>query len=65
MGCFILMEFKCSIKGVNRHEHNQYTGHVINEEDMLHEIKLMKQFNINAVRNSHYPNHPRFLRFMR
>ena len=48
------------IKGVNRHEHNQYTGHVVNEEDMLHEIKLMKQFNINAVRNSHYPTHPRF-----
>ncbi|MCU4174222.1 glycoside hydrolase family 2 TIM barrel-domain containing protein [Carboxylicivirga sp. N1Y90] len=48
------------IKGVNRHEHNQHTGHVVNEEDMLHEIKLMKQFNINAVRNSHYPTHPRF-----
>ncbi|QZE15406.1 DUF4981 domain-containing protein [Halosquirtibacter laminarini] len=48
------------IKGVNRHEHNQYTGHVINEEDMIQEIKLMKQFNINAVRNSHYPPHPRF-----
>ncbi|WP_430811010.1 MULTISPECIES: glycoside hydrolase family 2 TIM barrel-domain containing protein [unclassified Carboxylicivirga] len=48
------------IKGVNRHEHNQHTGHVVNEEDMLHEIMLMKQFNINAVRNSHYPTHPRF-----
>jgi beta-galactosidase len=48
------------IKGVNRHEHNQHTGHVVNEEDMLHEIELMKQFNINAVRNSHYPTHPRF-----
>ncbi|MCU4177289.1 glycoside hydrolase family 2 TIM barrel-domain containing protein [Carboxylicivirga sp. N1Y90] len=48
------------IKGVNRHEHNQHTGHVVNEVDMLHEIKLMKQFNINAVRNSHYPTHPRF-----
>ncbi|WP_430816744.1 glycoside hydrolase family 2 TIM barrel-domain containing protein [Carboxylicivirga sp. RSCT41] len=48
------------IKGVNRHEHNQHTGHVISEKDMLHEIKLMKQFNINAVRNSHYPTHYRF-----
>ncbi len=48
------------IKGVNRHEHNQYTGHVVNEADMLREVKLMKQFNINAVRNSHYPTHPRF-----
>lgn len=48
------------IKGVNRHEHNQLTGHVVNEEDMLQEIKLMKQFNINAVRNSHYPTTHRF-----
>ncbi len=48
------------IKGVNRHEHNQLTGHVVNEEDMIHEIRLMKEFNINAVRNSHYPTHPRF-----
>jgi beta-galactosidase len=48
------------IKGVNRHEHNQYTGHVISEEQMIEEIKLMKQFNINAVRNSHYPAHERF-----
>jgi len=49
-----------TIKGVNRHEHNQYTGHVISEEQMVEEIKLMKRFNINAVRNSHYPAHPRF-----
>ncbi|MGM0620633.1 MAG: glycoside hydrolase family 2 TIM barrel-domain containing protein [Bacteroidota bacterium] len=48
------------IKGVNRHEHNQYTGHVISEEQMIEEIKLMKQHNINAVRNSHYPAHERF-----
>jgi len=48
------------IKGVNRHEHNPKTGHVISEAQMVEEIKLMKQFNINAVRNSHYPAHPRF-----
>ena len=48
------------IKGVNRHEHNQYAGHVISEEQMIEEIKLMKQFNINAVRNSHYPADARF-----
>lgn len=48
------------IKGVNRHEHNQYTGHLISEEQMIQEIQLMKQHNINAVRNSHYPAHERF-----
>ncbi|MCG8305798.1 MAG: DUF4981 domain-containing protein [Cytophagales bacterium] len=49
-----------SIKGVNRHEHDPVTGHAINEASMIRDIKLMKQFNINAVRSSHYPNHPRW-----
>lgn len=46
------------LKGVNRHEHDQYTGHVISEESMLEDIRLFKQNNINAVRTSHYPNDP-------
>lgn len=48
------------IKGVNRHEHDQYEGHVVTEENMIKEIALMKQNNINAVRMAHYPNTPRF-----
>ena len=48
------------IKGVNRHEHDPYTGHVVDEASMIEDIKLMKQFNINAVRTSHYPNCPRW-----
>ena len=46
------------IKGVNRHEHDEVRGHVIDEELMLKDIRAMKLFNINAVRASHYPNHP-------
>jgi len=46
------------IKGVNRHEHDPKTGHVVSREMMLKDIKLMKEFNINAVRTSHYPNDP-------
>lgn len=46
------------IKGVNRHEHDQFNGHVVDEASMIEDIKLMKQFNINAVRTSHYPNDP-------
>ncbi|MBN2762990.1 MAG: DUF4981 domain-containing protein [Bacteroidales bacterium] len=46
------------IKGVNRHEHDPYTGHVITVESMKKDIELMKKFNINAVRTSHYPNDP-------
>lgn len=44
-------------KGVNRHEHNPYKGRSIDVASMVEDIRLMKQFNINAVRNSHYPNH--------
>ncbi len=46
------------LKGVNRHEHDMITGHVVSYESMLEDIKLMKQANINAVRTSHYPNDP-------
>lgn len=46
------------VKGVNRHEHNDVKGHVPDRETMIKDITLMKQFNINAVRCSHYPNDP-------
>ncbi len=48
-------------KGVNRHEHNPDTGRYVSDEQMLQEVKLLKQLNINCVRTSHYPHHPRFL----
>lgn len=48
------------IRGVNRHEHDAEKGRVITEESMIRDIELMKQFNINAVRNSHYPNRERW-----
>ncbi len=44
------------LKGTNRHEHDPDTGHTVSKESMIADIKLMKQFNINAVRTSHYPN---------
>ncbi|MEN8186840.1 MAG: glycoside hydrolase family 2 TIM barrel-domain containing protein [Bacteroidota bacterium] len=46
------------IKGVNRHEHNPETGHVVSKEEMLRDIQLFKEYNINAVRTCHYPNDP-------
>lgn len=49
-----------TIRGVNRHETDPRTGHVIDETSMLRDIRLMKQNNINAVRTAHYPNHPRW-----
>jgi len=46
------------LKGVNRHEHDDERGHVVTVESMRKDIELMKRFNFNAVRTSHYPNHP-------
>lgn len=46
------------IRGVDRHETHPHTGHVVDKTTMLKDIQLMKQHNINAVRSSHYPNHP-------
>ena len=46
------------LKGVNRHEVDPQLGQAITVESMLQDILLMKRFNINAVRCSHYPNQP-------
>ena len=46
------------IRGTNRHEHHPEKGQAIDEATMLQDILLMKQHNFNAVRCSHYPNHP-------
>jgi beta-galactosidase len=48
------------IRGVNRHEHHPELGHVMTEENMIRDICLMKQYNFNAVRTAHYPNHPKW-----
>ncbi|HDD62133.1 MAG TPA: DUF4981 domain-containing protein [Chloroflexi bacterium] len=48
------------IKGVNRHEFDPRTGYAVSRESMEDQVKLLKQFNINAVRTAHYPNHPYF-----
>ncbi|WP_340696496.1 glycoside hydrolase family 2 TIM barrel-domain containing protein [Flavobacterium gyeonganense] len=48
------------VKGVNIHEHDDVNGHVPNTELMLKDLKLMKEFNINAIRMSHYPHDTKF-----
>lgn len=52
---------KIKFKGVNRHDSNPVTGATVTIEDMLLDLRLMKQHNINAIRTSHYPNSPIFL----
>ncbi|WP_222982416.1 glycoside hydrolase family 2 TIM barrel-domain containing protein [Flagellimonas meishanensis] len=49
------------IRGVDRHETDPFTGHVVSKASIEKDIQLMKQNNINAVRSSHYPNDPYWL----
>jgi len=48
------------IKGVNRHEHDPDYGRAVPFFRMVQDIELMKQFNINTVRTSHYPDNPKW-----
>ena len=56
-GRFCINGVPVLVKGTNRHEHSQL-GRTVSKELMEEDIKLMKQHNINTVRNSHYPTHP-------
>ncbi|MFD0552637.1 glycoside hydrolase family 2 TIM barrel-domain containing protein [Streptomyces rectiviolaceus] len=47
--------------GTNRHESTPEHGQAVPESVMVEDVLLMKRHNINAVRTSHYPNHPRWL----
>lgn len=59
-GRFLINGRLIHLKGTNLHEHHDDNGHVIDEETMLRDIKLMKAANLNAVRTSHYPFPERF-----
>jgi beta-galactosidase len=49
------------ICGVNRHDHDDVRGRAVTRELMEADALLMKRFNVNAVRCSHYPNDPYWL----
>ncbi|WP_125590106.1 beta-galactosidase subunit alpha [Companilactobacillus jidongensis] len=53
---FLVNGVAIKIKGVNRHDYNPRNGRVVAKEEIESDIKLMKQYNINAIRTSHYPN---------
>ncbi|WP_242135575.1 glycoside hydrolase family 2 TIM barrel-domain containing protein [Aestuariivivens marinum] len=57
-GRYLLNGKPILFKGVNRHETDPETGHVVSKEDMLKDIQIFKKYNINAVRTCHYPNDP-------
>ena len=47
--------------GMNRHETHPDLGRVFDEDFVRADLAMMKQFNVNAIRTSHYPPHPRVL----
>lgn len=47
-----------TLRGVNRHEHDPERGRFVSRDLMIQDLQLMKRAHINAVRTSHYPNHP-------
>ena len=59
---FLFNEKLIKFKGVNHHDTHEKTGYVMNADDLLKDVKLMKEFNVNAVRTSHYPPDPMFIR---
>lgn len=53
---FLVNGVAIKFKGVNRHDYSPKNGRVVSREEIEKDIILMKQFNINAIRTSHYPN---------
>lgn len=47
--------------GVNHHDTNPKTGYVLSVEDMEQDVRIIKEYNANCVRTSHYPPDPTFL----
>ncbi len=59
-GVVLLNGVRMVVRGVDRHEHHPWRGRALTEDDMRAEVIAIKQLNFNAVRTSHYPNHPRW-----
>lgn len=53
---FLVNGVAIKFKGVNRHDYSPQNGRVVSREEIEKDIILMKEFNINAIRTSHYPN---------
>ncbi len=49
------------LKGVNHHDTHPTKGWYMSEDDMMYDLTQMKKLNINTIRTSHYPPHPKFL----
>ena len=61
-GVILLNGQNIKFRGVNRHDSDPFVGPAVGEKEMLRDLEVMKLHNVNAIRTSHYPNAPEFLR---
>ena len=61
-GVIMLNGQNIKFRGVNRHDSDPFVGPAVGEKEMLRDLQVMKLHNVNAIRTSHYPNAPEFLR---
>lgn len=61
-GVLLVNDRPVKLRGVNRHESDPVTGSCIDRKQAMRDLMLMKRHNINAIRTSHYPPAPEFLR---
>lgn len=60
-GVFRINGQPVKLRGVNHHDESPVNGRAITEAEMLHDLRMMKQANINTIRTSHYPPSPHFM----
>ncbi|MEA3366424.1 MAG: glycoside hydrolase family 2 TIM barrel-domain containing protein, partial [Candidatus Hydrogenedentes bacterium] len=48
------------LKGANRHEDDPWRGYAVTLDHMVQDIEILKRFNFNTVRTSHYPDDPKW-----
>ncbi|MFV0594001.1 MAG: glycoside hydrolase family 2 TIM barrel-domain containing protein [Draconibacterium sp.] len=59
-GALLVNGKKVKLYGVNRHDHSPVGGKTVSREETRRDLELIKQYNFNAIRTSHYPNDPYF-----
>ena len=60
-GAFTVNGIEVKLKGINHHDTHPHNGYTMTDEELLHDLLLMKKLNINCIRTSHYPPTPYFL----
>lgn len=58
---FLFNGQKIKLKGVNHHDTHETKGYAMGIDDLERDVRLMKEYNVNCVRTSHYPPDPIFL----